>query len=278
MSTHHLPSSVLASWRLWQEAQGLAERTISERANVITHLLAFAGCGPLSLRPDDIIAFTARRDISATSRATYHASIRAYCVWLVRTKRRDDDPSVDTPRPRRPKARPRPLHDAQLEALLDQANRRRTRMMILLAALAGLRVHEIAKVRGEDLDRVIGALTVTGKGGKTAIIPAHEMIVAEASHFPRQGPWFPAYNGREHILPGSVSSAIQSTMRRAGVVGKPHQLRHWYGTTLLAAGVDVRVVQELMRHENLATTAIYTQVDDAQRRAGLALLSLPKAA
>lgn len=272
---------VLETWRLWQDAQGLSDRTINERAAVVRHLLTFTGAEALSLKPVDIIRFTGRKDISKTSRATYHASIRAYCAWLVQQELRDDDPSLKTPRPKRPKSQPRPIHDAQLEDLLERVNRRRTRMMILLAALAGLRVHEVAKFRGEDLDRVSGVVTVTGKGGKTAMIPAHDRIIAEASAFPVHGPWFPAYAAQtaaEHITPGAVSKAIQDTMRRAGIHGKAHQLRHWYGTTLLASGTDLRVVQTLMRHESPATTAIYTRVDFTQQRRGIDRLELPVAA
>jgi integrase/recombinase XerD len=273
---------VLASWRLWQEAQALSERTIKERAAVVTHLLAYTGADPLTLTPADIIRFTARRDISATSRGTYHASIRAYCAWLVRTEQRTDDPSKKTPTPKRPKGVPRPVPSSSLASLLGTVNRRRTRMMILLAAMGGLRVHEIAKFHGGDLDRLNGVITVTGKGGKTAMIPAHDAILAEANVFPKNDYWFPAYgqgsHGRPHVTGGSVSSAIADTMARAGIVGKPHQLRHWYGTTLLASGVDLRIVQMMMRHESPATTALYTEVDMGQQAAGMRLLQLPVSA
>lgn len=270
--------NVLSMWRLWQESEALSERTISERAYVIQHLISYTGTRPLELTPTDIVRFTARQDISAASRGTYHASIRAYCAWLVRAELRDDDPSLKTRRPKRPKGQPRPVQNSQLAALLGQVNRRRTRMYILLAALAGLRVHEIAKFRGDDIDLENGIITVNGKGGKTAVIPAHPDIIEAAHQFPKFGPWFPAYTRVGHIQPAAVSYAIMRTMRRAGINGKAHQLRHWYATTLLHDGVDVRIVQTLMRHESLATTAIYTLVDLDQQRAGIARLSLPTAA
>lgn len=274
--------STISQWRIWQESQALSERTISERAAVITHLMDYAGASALTLTPDDIIAYTARREISAASKGTYHATIRAYCAWLVRTGLREDDPSARTPRPKRPKGQPRPVADSALAALLEQVNRRRTKMMILLAALAGLRVHEIAKIHGHDIDMANGLLTVTGKGNKTACLPLHPDILAEAAKFPPDGYWFPSYakqgTSLPHIKPSAVSASIMKTMRRAGVPGKAHQLRHWYATTLLGAGVDLRIVQELMRHESPATTAIYTQVDFRQQREGMNRLALPRAA
>lgn len=268
--------TLLAHWRLWQEAQPLSERTISDRADTIRRLVAFTGESPLRISPDGIVAFLARPGLAPSSRSTYHASIRAYSKWLVKTRRRKDDPCHQTPSSKRKKATPRPIGDAQLAALMRVVNRRRTRMMILLAALAGLRVHEIAKIRGEDFDLDVGSLVVTGKGGKTALIALQDDLVREAAEWPRYGFWFPAYGARagRPISSKSVSSAIGHAMTRAGFQGTPHQLRHWYGTTLLAEGGDLRVVQELMRHESPATTAIYTQVLLDQQRVAVRRLDL----
>jgi len=58
-------------------------------------------------------------------------------------------------------------------------------------------------------------------------------------------------------------------MVRAGIPGSAHCLRHWFGTALLEAGVDLRTVQELMRHQSLTSTEIYTRVTDARRAAGI---------
>lgn len=258
--------AVLAAWRLWQESQGLSERTISERANVVMHLLAFAGVGPLELTPGHIIGYLARPGINRTTKSTYHATIKAYCVWLVRTRQRGDDPTLETPSPHRASSTPRPITGAQLETMLGRVNRRRTRMMILLAALAGLRVHEIAKIRAEDFDLTAGLLYVTGKGGKTAALPVHGRILEAAAGFPAAGWWFPNHAGTGPIIPAAVSRVIRDTMRRAGVPGTPHALRHYYATALLEGGTDIRVVQELMRHSSLGTTALYTRVSDVQRR------------
>jgi site-specific recombinase XerD len=61
-------------------------------------------------------------------------------------------------------------------------------------------------------------------------------------------------------------------MTRAGVKASPHQLRHYFGSTLLAKGADLREVQELMRHSSIASTQIYTEVPDARRAAAIARL------
>lgn len=141
---------------------------------------------------------------------------------------------------------------------------RRTKVMILLAAFAGLRVHEIAKVRGEDVDPMARTLRVTGKGNVTAVLPLHPVLV-EAAKDMRKGWWFPG-NSRRAGLPirsRGVADFVGQAMDRAGIPGgTAHRLRHWYGTTLVGDGADLRTAQTLLRHANLNTTAIYVRVSD----------------
>lgn len=88
---------------------------------------------------------------------------------------------------------------------------------------------------------------------------------------PRKGPWFPGPD-RGHQRRESVSGTIKDAMVRAGVPGSAHCLRHWFGTALVRAGVDLRTVQTLMRHQNLSSTAVYTAIADERRAKGIQLL------
>lgn len=271
---------ILAAWRLWQESANLSERTITERAFLIINLVNFVGCAPLDLTPKHIIAFLTRPGIGNTTKATYHAHIRIFCEYLVMTGQRDDNPALRTPKPRRTKGVPRPCTPEQVRAVLGAATRRRTRMMILLAAFAGLRIHEIAKIRGEDIDRDARLLYVVGKGSKPATVPLHALILDYLHMFPTTGYWFPSYasrtTGSPHIGVKAVGKSISNAMERAGVEATPHQLRHFFGTSLVRNGVDLRTVQELMRHESLATTALYTEISDEQRKNAIAGLYSPE--
>lgn len=249
---------MMADWEKWQKAQGLSRRTITERLSTINSLLGYTGATPETLSAENIIDFCSRDSLSQASKASYHASIRAFCKWMVLADIRDDDPTLKTPTPKRPKGHPRPITDEQLHALVKRANRERTRSYILLAAYAGLRVHEIAKIRGEDFDGKF--LTVTGKGNKTEVLPLHPQLIELARHMPKSGYWFPSYTGSGPVGPHAVSKAIRDTMRRAGFDGHPHQLRHTFATRLIRQGVDLAIVQKLMRHESPATTVIYTEV------------------
>ena len=156
--------------------------------------------------------------------------------------------------------------------LMTARMRQRTRAMILLCAYQGLRIHETAKVKGEDIDFTQGTLETIGKGGYRALLPMSDVTRQLAYVMPQRGYWFLNLNG-DPIKPNSASDTVGKAMKRAGVQGSSQQLRHWFATTLLERDVDLRTVQELLRHANLATTAIYTEVDESQMRAAIDMLA-----
>lgn len=253
------------------EAQGLSRRTIDERCATVRALLSMTHTTASTFGADDVIAYL-RRDMAPASRTTYYSSLRAFTAWMVKTGRRADDPLAQVPSPKRPKSLPRPVDPTLVEAMIRRARTRTGRAYVLLAAYAGLRVHEVAKIHGRDIDWFNDSIVVTGKGGKTARIPLHDRLVVLARDMPRDDWWFPSPSRPGPVRSHAVSASIRRTMQTCGFDGKPHQLRHFYGTELVRAGVHLRVVQQLMRHESPATTAIYTQVDDEQLRAGIAAL------
>jgi len=209
-----------------------------------------------------------------SSRATYRAHLRAWFGWLVESGRREDDPSRRLPSMKAPRGLPRPVSPADVQAMLAACDDPRTgwtSAYILLAAYAGLRVHEIAKVRGEDFGG--GEIRVTGKGGVTATVPLVPVIERLVAKMPRSGYWFSSESESGHVHRCSVGSAISRAMKRAGVAGTPHALRHFYCTQVLrATGGDLRKTQRLARHASPSTTAIYTQVLDDELMAAAATI------
>lgn len=259
------------TWRTWQFAQSLSKRTVDERVATVTRMANWCQTSPESATSEQIAEWLAAGDWMPRTRWTYHRALSAWFTWLQLQGHRLDNPMIKVGVPRGPDRQPRPISDADLVRLLQTRMWASTRRMILLAALAGLRVHEIAKVRGEDVDLGARLLWVTGKGRRLRSVPLHPILVEVASEMPVAGWWFPM-RGREseHILSKSVSDIIGRTMRRAGVWGTPHSLRHWYASAMVANGVDIRVVQECLRHRSLATTQVYARVSDDQRRAAVA--------
>lgn len=259
---------LVEEWMLWQLSGRLAPVTVGERVRVIAQFAGEMNISPAWAQPIDIVKWLGRHtEWSGSTAATYNSYLRAWFGWLAVMDYRTDNPMVKVANPRYPDRVPRPVSDDDLIRLLATPMHHRTRVMIMLAALAGLRVAEIARVRGEDIDIAAPRLFVLGKGGSRHWLPLHPLLVGAALTLPERGWWFPANSRRpgDHIHSKSVSDIIGQAMRRAGARGTPHSLRHWNGTTLLDDGADLRTVQELLRHKQLNTTAIYTKIPDARR-------------
>lgn len=270
-------SDLVDEWELWQRAGGLSQRTIEERLSTVARCARSCDADPATFTDRQITRWLAGGDWKPSTRATWHGHLRAWHSWLCRMGHRADDPMVRVPCPRRPRGEPHPLADEHIARLVAVLNRKRTRAMVMLAALAGLRVHEIAKVRGEDFDARAGTLRVTGKGNVTAILPLHPELAELVAIMPSHGWWFPSHNGG-HVHWRSVSDTIRHALRRAGVPGSAHSIRHWFGTSLVADGADLATAQRLLRHASLATTQVYVQVADHRKREAIGRLSLTRAA
>lgn len=263
----------MAAWRRSMVSQGLSGRTVAERVRAVQLVV---GADPAGFTVDDLEAFfVARPGLSASSRATYLSHVRAFCRWAVLRGLREDDPTVLVGRPPVRRGLPRAVTTEQVGLLLAAARRRRMRAMVSLAAFQGLRASEVAAVAGEDFDLVAGRLRVVGKGGLVADLVLHPRVWLLASEeMPREGWWFPRYDRPgEHVLGNSVSNSVSKFMAAQGVPGTCHSLRHWHATELVARGVNVAVVKELMRHSSLATTGLYVRVAEQARRDALHLLT-----
>ena len=259
-------------WTVEMSARSLSVRTIDERLRVVDQFTQQTGVNAQVANFEDITLWLASLP-SAITRHTYYVHLRAFYHWLVISDHRQDNPMSRVAAPKRPKYQPRPITDEQLRAVLTSPLRPATRTRIMLAAFAGLRVHEIAKIRGQDIDHATGMITVVGKGNKTAVLPVHPIILREAEHYPLRGWWFPSSTcPHTHVERRAVGSSISDAFARAGIKMTSHQLRHYFATALLEAGVDARVVQTLMRHENLQTTALYMNVSVRLQRQALDLL------
>lgn len=245
---------------------GRSERWTTDSVSTLKRVEARTGKSIRDIAPIDVSRFLADPKLKRSTRATYFRHINSFYAWWS-AHHGGMFVTAHLPRPREPKPEPRPVSTADLRRLLAIRMHYRTRVMILLGAFAGLRVHEIAKFRGEDIDLDRRTLRVTGKGDVTVVLPLHACLAEAARSMPRRGIWFPSHSARpgEHVHRRGVTDIIGDAMRRADIVGTPHCLRHWYATTLLESGVDIRTVQELMRHARLETTARYTAVTDVRR-------------
>lgn len=265
--------ALLALWKITMQAEGLSTRTTKDWPLIVDRASRATGEPVTEMTTASMRYWLAGFD-NANTRGTYTRALIAFHRWMHREGHRGDDPGALMRQPKQPPGIPHPCSTVGLHQLLASALPWPTRVMVLLAAFEGLRVHEVAKLRGEDIDLDAGTLRVLGKGGKHAVLPLHPEVAAVAARMPRTGWWFP---GRADpggpIRPASVSGAIGLAMSRARVPSTAHGLRHWYGTQLVRSGADLRTVQTLLRHTNLNTTAVYVQVEESARTA--AVLRLP---
>lgn len=263
------PYPLVNLWKTWQFAQSLSARTVWERTHTVIRMAEACEIAPQAASVEHIVTWLAAGgDWSPRTRHTYHGALNAWFLWLQRQGHRVDNPMIMVGKPKCPRSEPRPISNSDLRRILATRMNRRSRAMILLGALAGMRVHEIAKVRAEHLDLVARHITIVGKGRRTDTLPLHHRIIEHAYQMPRVGWWFPGTDDG-HQRRESVGGTIKQVMMRANVTGSAHRLRHWYGSALVEAGVDLRTVQELMRHVHLTSTQIYTEVTDKRRAEGI---------
>jgi len=260
----------------FQRSKALAETTIRNRSSILRGLATTAGRPLATLELDDLRAHLGREGIEPASRRTERNAIVAFYAFLVDDGYRSDSPAGRLAKVRVPKGEPRPFTREQIDLMLNAGAYRKTRAMILLGYYQGFRVSSIARVHGHDIDLVGMTIRTVGKGGKDRKLPLHPVIAELTRTMPTDDWWFPARNGQGgHVRPASVTDLITKAKRRAGIRDPkltPHSLRHGFGTDLVDEGVDVRVVQELMGHESLSSTQIYTGISAARKRAGVIML------
>lgn len=269
-------NEVIDAFNEYQRAQNLAKSTIRNRESLLRSVSLHIGEDLLNATPHQLRRHLGRDGVTPGTKRTERGALVAFYRFALEDGYRNDDPSLKLPAVVVPKGEPRPFSPEQVAAMLNSGARARTCMMIKLGYYQGFRVSQIARVRGDDFDRITKTVRTIAKGGKERRLPVHPAIWDEVWSMPR-GWWFPARNGDDKPISGaSVTDLITKAKKRAGITDKrltPHSLRHSFGSGLVDQGVDIRVVQELMLHEDLSTTQIYTRVSDERKSAGI--VSLP---
>jgi len=206
------------------------------------------------------------KGLARSSVARYIAAVRSFSRFLVREQVLDTDPAraLRSPSPRRPL----PLHlgEADVARLIDAAKSPRDRAILETLYGGGLRVSELVGLDRDDLHA--GIAKVRGKGRKERLAPlgraATEAIEEYLATRPRSADPRPVFlNAKgKRLTSRSVHRVLKACALEAGLDPrtKPHTLRHSFATHLLDRGADLREVQELLGHSNIATTQIYTHV------------------
>ena len=252
-------------------ASGLARRTITERIRTLTRFESEMRTPALAADHFQLADWISDLDVGPATKSTYHSMLKTFFAWAVTAELRGDNPMLKIKAPKRPKRSPRPISDAAFRRMLEAAHGDDTlTAMLLLSGLQGLRVSEIARMHSRCIDIDARTITVIGKGGTELVNPIHRDVLRHAKRMPR-GYWFPSQRSR-HLGGRTVSQRIRLHMITCRVPGTPHAFRHYFCTELVNHGADLRVVQELARHSQLSTTAIYVATNDTRKRAALELI------
>ncbi len=242
----------------WLQARSARPRTVEQRVR-----FAAARMEEWGTRWPEDAAVLARwlSQRSGWTALTDFNHLRSYYQFLLDTGRVTVDPTQIMRRPSKPKARPRPLTPAEVRTVLEGTSGR-MRAWAMLGLYAGLRIHESVKLDGRDVTET--RIYVVGKGGHAATVPTHPLIWQLAQEYPRIGLWFPdASDLSRPYRADYASAAMGKKFRRLGIgSGSSHRLRATYGTMLLRNGENMRVIQELLRHDSLTSTMHYLGVDE----------------
>lgn len=272
--------------------RGAARLTIDAYRRDLIDFARFAGAGGRAIADAD--AETVRGYLShlATRMAPGTSARRLSCLrqfyrFLFAEERRADDPTATIDSPRGSKPLPKVLSEDEVERLLAAARARegvRGRRLVALVELlyaTGLRVTELVGLPLAAMGGDPRFLMVTGKGGKDRLVPVGEVALravadyleVRATFMPdgEVSPWlFPSRGRSGHLTRlrfGQLLKelAVEAAIRPARV--SPHVLRHAFASHLLAHGADLRAVQKMLGHADIATTQIYTHVLDERLKA-----------
>ena len=287
--------AALADWRGWlADERRLSPHTVAAYGRDVAIFFGFLGGhfgGPpglsdlAQLKPADVRAFLAARRGTGRTGVTLArglSALRSFFGFLDRTGVLSNQALRSVRAPKRAHSVPRPLSETAARAMLEAAGEpgatawvaRRDVALLTLLYGCGLRISEALGLdRGEAPEPGQGSLRVRGKGGKERLVPllpvVCEAIAAYLEACPTpldpRDPLFVGVRGRR-LNPGVVQATVRRLRRALNLPESttPHALRHSFATHLLAAGGDLRTIQELLGHASLSSTQTYTEVDTAR--------------
>jgi integrase/recombinase XerD len=267
-------------------AARLAPRTVEAYRRDLDALTDFLGHKPSSASREELERYVAdlrARGLAGTTIARRIAAVRSFFRHLVLIGACAENPAADVGLPRRARRLPRTLSPAEAERLVEAANGitprdLRDRALVELLYGAGLRVSEAVGLERNGVDLEERLVRSIGKGGKERIVPLGRSAADALRRYLSRGrPYLDKRHRPELFLnakggPLTRAGAFLILRRLADKAGldptriHPHLLRHSFATHLLEGGADLRSVQEMLGHADLATTELYTHVTDRRRR------------
>lgn len=260
---------------------GASRNTIAAYRNDLVAATAVLPSGLGEASMEELTTLAPRwSDVAASTLARRSAALRRFYGFLHDEGIRADDPSAALPRPRQQRPLPRILDVGEVEAMFVAAEDRAAsgqpeavRNLALLELLygSGLRASELVTLPRRAVRENQPYLILRGKGEKERLVPVSSRALQAVRRWLEASPsdssaWlFPS--GRKHLSRVRLFQIVRALAADAGIAPdrvSPHVLRHAFATHLLAGGADLRALQTLLGHADIATTQIYTHVDSAR--------------
>jgi len=248
---------------------------------MLENFLAHQGKTPLDAGAEDLLAYLVARSqagLQRTTMARIVASLHSFYRFCLSEKLRSDDPSIQIRTPRQDRNLPDVLDPESVEHVLESIdittpNGLRDRALFELIYSCGLRISEAAGLTFQQLYLEEKLLRVFGKRRKERLVPFGEEALSWMMRYLTEArPLLEKHGKSDFVFLNQEGRGISrkgiwkrfSQIRaKSGVKAKVHTFRHSFATHLLAGGADLRTVQELLGHSDIATTQIYTHVDEA---------------
>ena len=258
----------------------LSPNTVASYCHDVSGLLEYYGKEPSAISTEDIEAYLGKVSADGLSkRSTAHlvSSLRSFFDWCVQEGEVKDNPCDRVDAPKLGKYLPSVLSVQEVEAILEsvdlkKASGKRDRTILEVLYGCGLRVSEAAGLRISHIHLDEGFVDVVGKGDKQRLVPLGEPAADAIRAYLEDRP-IPASRAVEDILflnkfgkPLSRISIFKLVKDQAMAAGiqkeiSPHTFRHSFATHLIENGADLRIVQEMLGHESILTTELYTHID-----------------
>ena len=266
--------------------KSLSKNSVNAYIHDVTILAKFAdevvGKEPESIDSNDMSLFLEHikdKGLNHRSQARILSGVKGLFKYLMIEEAIDVDPTMQIEGPKMTRKLPDVLSVEEIDAIeatfdLSKPEGQRNKAIIETLYSCGLRVSELVNLRITDLNFEQGFIKVTGKGDKERLVPIGQKAIKEINLYkPDRNSLSSIQKGSENILflnrrgkkltREMIFTIVKNAAQKAGITKNisPHTLRHSFATHLIEGGADIRVVQEMLGHESILTTEIYTHLD-----------------
>lgn len=267
--------------------KGLSDNSVQAYVNDLKKLIRFLELQGIDAGPEKVeqemlhafITWVNELGLNARSQSRIISGIKSFFKYLALEERISGDPSLLLESPRIGRKLPEILTIEEIDRLfaaidLSKPEGRRNRAMLEVLYSCGLRVSELVGLRISDIFREEGFVRIIGKGDKERLVPISHAALKEIDHYmPDRNAMLDIDRGNTDILflnrrgrqltRVMVFTVIRQLVEKTGLKKtiSPHTFRHSFATHLVNGGADLRAVQEMLGHESIVTTEIYTHLD-----------------